>query len=112
MYPSSSSSIVPLRKCVPIETFWMSPRALAEVSVNHLYSSVVKRKKLKEKLKKALLISREHCELHENYKKYKRDPNNMLALSHTMRGYFDALDRDLDVVGVETERVVNGRWKL
>ena len=71
----------------------------------------------KGKAEKAHLISKEHCDRYESYKRYKKDPNNILALSHTMHGYFDALDRDLplfklDIERVEPKQVVNGRPKV
>ncbi|KAG9401647.1 hypothetical protein AC1031_009502 [Aphanomyces cochlioides] len=66
---------------------------------------------------KAHLISKEHCENYEGYTKYKHDPNNFLALSRDMPGWFDALNTDfpffkVDVVSWEEKPSVNGRYKV
>ncbi|CAK4297652.1 unnamed protein product [Aphanomyces euteiches] len=49
--------------------------------------------------------------------KVQKDPNNMLALSRTMHGWFDALDTDfplfkLDVESWKEQPSVNGRYKV
>ncbi|KAF0683300.1 hypothetical protein As57867_024566, partial [Aphanomyces stellatus] len=69
------------------------------------------------KAEKAHLISKEHCENYQSYKKYKEDPNNILALSRAMHGWFDALDTDfplfkVDVESWEEQPSVDGRYKV
>ncbi|KAG9401556.1 hypothetical protein AC1031_009426 [Aphanomyces cochlioides] len=69
------------------------------------------------KAEKAHLMSKEHCEIYQSYKRYKKDPNYILALSRTMHGWFDALDTyfplfKLDVESWEEQPSVNGRYKV
>ncbi|CAK4117245.1 unnamed protein product [Aphanomyces euteiches] len=53
------------------------------------------------KAEKARLMSKEHCEKYESYTKYKHDPNNFLALSRDMHGWFDALNTDFPFFKVD-----------
>ncbi|OQS04320.1 Crinkler (CRN) family protein [Thraustotheca clavata] len=68
------------------------------------------------KAERAHLMSKQHCEKYSSCKKYKADKNNILALSHTMHGYFEALDREIPLfkidVGSVEDQPVDGTYKV
>ncbi|KAF0714561.1 Aste57867_3813 [Aphanomyces stellatus] len=68
------------------------------------------------KAEKAFLMSKQYCDKYPSCKKFKADMNNILALSHTMHAYFDALDRPIPLFKLDAESVeeeaANGRYKV
>ncbi|KAF0708184.1 Aste57867_6425 [Aphanomyces stellatus] len=68
------------------------------------------------KAEKAHLMSKQYCDKYPSCKKFKADKNKIRALSRTMHGYFDALDRPIPLFKLDAESVeeqaVDGRHKV
>jgi hypothetical protein len=63
------------------------------------------------------LMSGSHCRKYPSYSQYDKDPNNRLAMSRDLHGWFDGLNTDiplfyLKVVSISGSVIVEGRYKV
>jgi hypothetical protein len=63
------------------------------------------------------LMSGFHCRKYPSYSKYDKDPNNRLAMSRDLHGWFDHLNTEvplfyLKVVSISESVIVEGRYKV
>ncbi len=64
------------------------------------------------------LMSASHCRNHsQSYGQYDKDPNNRLAMSRDLHGWFDAMNTDiplfyLKIISISDTPVVEGRYKV
>ena len=63
------------------------------------------------------LISASHCRNNPSYSTFDKDPNNKLAMSRDLHGWFDQLNTDiplfyLKVVSISDSVIIEGRYKV
>ena len=63
------------------------------------------------------LISASHCRNYPSYSRFDKDPNNKLAMSRDLHGWFDHLNTDiplfyLKVVSISDSVIIEGRYKV
>jgi hypothetical protein len=63
------------------------------------------------------LMSSAHCRNYSSYRQYEKDPNNRLAMSRDLHGWFDHMNSDvplfyLKVVSISESVIVEGRYRV
>jgi hypothetical protein len=63
------------------------------------------------------LISKAHCQKYESYLRFDNDPNNRLALSRDLHGFFDELNTrvplfKLSIIDISPNQVLDSRYRV